>query len=178
MNYCLFTGDPSLHGRWIVIHFIFTVAMQQILGNKNNFVEQAIKQHEWWEMSKLRIIRPSSKENSRMDELMDGSLMWHINDNNSICIPQTVWTGLHFNVILSLRPACAIFYLKNRARWYVRMSLRHRQSMIWHIGVVLCVGVPRDNVHTHSLTHTDPLINLAPFPDASGPKWLSYYTEC
>ncbi len=50
--------------------------------------------------------------------------------------------------------------------------------MIWHIWVVLCVGVPRDNVHTHSLTHTDPLINLAPFPDASGPKWLSYYTEC
>ncbi len=43
--------------------------MQQILGNKNHFVEQAIKQHEWWEMSKLRIIRPSSKENSRMDEL-------------------------------------------------------------------------------------------------------------
>lgn len=35
------------------------------------------------------------------------------------------------------------------------------------------IVLPWDERHAHSLTLADLLINLAPFPDAGGPKWSS-----
>jgi len=88
--------------------FFYTVAMQQTLGNKNQFVKQAIKQHEQWCPQWMSWAKGHSHD---------------IQYNWQLCISQTVLS-------LSFHSDWA-GYPKNKVRWYVRMSLRYRQFMVW-----------------------------------------------
>lgn len=146
-----FTG----HSCFMVADFLynilfFTVAMQQTLGNKNQFVKQAIKQHERWRMSTWLVLPNNyTKHKKKQENGWAGqrvTRMTYSKTDNSVSHRQS---GMDFILLISFHSDWPglVLYPNNKVRWYVRMSLCHRQFMVWLSYVFYCVYV-----HTITVT--------------------------